>query len=142
MAIPAQCSHGNRTITTGGPYYRQVHPNNFQDGRALSPAFVLQDTGCHFTLSLNDGTRTTAERCHREYTQNGERQSAAVLEVTADELATSGANRVVDSPNEQTHAHVDTMYEKPMTRRQQRNAAQTLASAANRRGPAYLLYHG
>ncbi|MCE2500870.1 MAG: hypothetical protein J4G13_08420 [Dehalococcoidia bacterium] len=123
------------------PYYRQVHPNNFQDGRALSPAFVLQDTGCHFTLSLNDGSRTTAERCHREYTQQGGRQSAAVLEVTADELAASGSHRVVDSANEQTHAHVDAMYEKPMSRRQQRNAAQSLATAANWRGPAHLPAH-
>ena len=71
MATPAQCSHDNRTITTGGPYYRQVHPNNFQDGRALSPAFVLQDTGCHFTLSFNDGARTTAERCHHSVDQDG-----------------------------------------------------------------------
>ena len=142
MAASAQCPHDHQTITTGGPYYRQVHPNNFQDGRALSPAFVLQDTGCHFTLSLNDGSRTTAERCHREYIQHGERQSAAVLEVTAEELAASGAHRVVDSANEQTHAHVDAMYEKPMSRRQQRNSAQALASAANRRDPAYLPAHG
>ena len=141
MAAPERCPHDRPTINNGGPYYRQVHPNNFQDGRALSPAFVLQDTGCHFTLSLNDGSRTTAERCHREYTQQGGRQSAAVLEVTADELAASGSHRVVDSANEQTHAHVDAMYEKPMSRRQQRNAAQSLATAANWRGPAHLPAH-
>ena len=137
MATPAECPHDNQAITSGGPYYRQVHPNNFQDGRALSPAFVLQDTGCHFTLSLNDGSRTNAERCYREYTQHGERQSAVVLEVTGEELAKSGADRVVDSANDQTHAHVDAVYEKPMSRRQQRNAAQSLASSANRRGPVY-----
>ena len=45
--MPEECPHGNATITGGGPYYRQVHPNNFQDGRVLSPAFVLHDTGCH-----------------------------------------------------------------------------------------------
>ena len=138
MAAFALCPHDHQAITTGGPYYRQVHPNNFQDGRALSPAFVLQDTGCPFTLSLNDSSRTTAERCHREYTQHSGRQSAAVLAATGDELAASGSHRVVDSANEQTHAHVDAMYRKPMSRRQQRNSAQTLAVAANRRGPAYL----
>ena len=69
MADPVQCPHNHQTVTNAGPYYRQVHPNNFQDGRAISPAFVLQDTGCHFTLSLSDGSRTTAERCYREYTQ-------------------------------------------------------------------------
>ncbi|MYC34117.1 MAG: hypothetical protein F4X64_13200 [Chloroflexi bacterium] len=58
--------------------------------------------------------------------------------MTDDELAASGSQRVVDSANEQTHAHVDAMYEKPMSRRQQRNAAQSLAAAANRTGPAYL----
>ena len=53
-----------------------------------------------------------------------------MLEVTADELAASGSQRVVDSANEQTqtHVHVDAMYEKPMSRRQQRNAAQSLAA--------------
>ncbi len=126
------------TATIGEPYYRQVHPNNFQDGRAISPAFVLQDTGCHFTLSLNDGRRTTAERCYRDYAQHDDRLSAAALEVTAGELAASSTDRVVDSPNEQTHAHMDAMYEKPITRRQQRNAAQAQGSAANRRGPAYV----
>ena len=69
--MPEGCPHGNATITGGGPYYRQVHPNNFQDGRVLSPALVLHDTGCHLTLSLNDGARTTAERCHREFTAKG-----------------------------------------------------------------------
>ena len=64
MADPEQCPHDHQTVTKGGAYYRQVHPNNFQDGWALSPACVLQDTGCHFTLSLNDGSRTTAERCY------------------------------------------------------------------------------
>ena len=104
MATAAECPHDNRTITTGGPYYRQVHPNNVQDGRALSPAFVLQDTGCHLTPSLNDGSRTTPERCHREYTRYNEHQSPAALEVTGDELSASGADSVVDSPNEQTYA--------------------------------------
>ena len=136
MAASEQSPHDHETVTTGGPYYRQVHPNNFQDGRALSPAFVLQDTGCHFTLSLKDGSRTTAARCHREYTQQDGRQAAAVLEVSPDELAASGSDRVVDAPNEQTHAHVDAMCDKPMSRCQQRNAAQALVAAANRRGPA------
>ena len=138
MAASEQSPHDHETVTTGGPYYRQVHPNNFQDGRALSPAFVLQDTGGHFTLSLNDGSRTTAARCHREYTQQDGRQSAAVLELSADDLAASGSDRVVDSPNEQTRAHVDAIYEKPMSRREQRRAALALASAANRRPPALL----
>ena len=43
MAAAEQCPHDHQTIANGGPYYRQVHPNNFQDGRALSPAFVLQE---------------------------------------------------------------------------------------------------
>ena len=136
--MPEECPHGNATITGGGPYYRQVHPNNFQDGRVLSPAFVLQDTGCHLTLSLNDGARTTAERCHREFTEKGGRLSAAVVSISTDELAESGAERVVDSPNEQTHAHVDAMYDQPLSRRQRRNVAQSLVIAANRKVPAYI----
>ena len=124
--MPEECPHGNTTITGGGPYYRQVHPNNFQDGRVLSPAFVLQNTGCHLTLS------------HREFTAKGGRLSAAVVSISTDELAESGAERVVDSPNEQTHAHVDAMYDQPLSRRQRRNVAQSLVMAANRRVPAYI----
>ena len=135
--MPTVCPHDNPTVVAGGPYYRQVHPNNFQEGRALSPAFTLQDTVCHLTMSLNDGARTTVERCYLEYTQNGERVSAAVLAITEQELVESGAVRIVDSPDEQTHAHVDAIYEKPLSRRQQRNVGQFLATAANRRGPAY-----
>ncbi len=138
--MPSVCPHDNPTITTGGPYYRQVHPNNFQEGRALSPAFVLQDTGCHLSLSLNDGARTTARRCHLEYTRNGAHPSAAVLEITAQELVESGTVQVVDAPSEQTHAHVDAIYEKPLSRRQQRNVGQFLAASANQRGPAHLPY--
>ena len=136
--MPEGCPRGNATITGGGPYYRQVHPNNFQDGRVLSPAFVLHDTGCHLTLSLNNGARTTAERCHREFTAKGGRLSAAVVSISTDELASSGAERVVDSPNEQTHAHVDPMYDQPHSRRQRRNVAQSLVMAANRKVPAYI----
>ena len=136
--MPEECPHGNATITTGGPYYRQVHPNNFQDGRVLSPAFVLHDTGCHLTLSLNDGARTTAERCHREFIGNGGRLSAAEASISTDELASAGAERVVDSPNEQTHAHVDAVYDQPLSRRQRRNMAQSLVMVANRRVPAYI----
>ena len=137
MGTPSLCPHDNPTITAGGPYYRQVHPNNFQDGRVLSPAFVLQDMGCHMTLSLNDGARTTARRCYLEYTGGGERSSVAVLEITSRELEESGAVRVVDSPNEQTHAHVDAIYQRPLSRRQQRNVAQFLTVSANKRSPAY-----
>ena len=136
--MPEECPHEKPPITTAGHYYRQVHPNNFQDGRALSPAFVLHDTECHLTLSLNDGSRTTAQRCHEEYTRNDERLSAAVLEIAAPELEQSGTERLVDSPNQQTHVHVDAVYDKPMSRRQQRNVSQYLAAAANRRGSAYL----
>ena len=81
MAIPPECPHGNYRIKTGGPYYRQVHPRNFQDGRVLPPAFILQETSCHLTLSLNDGARTTAQRCHLEYTQQGQRLSIAVARI-------------------------------------------------------------
>ena len=137
MATPANCPHSNPALTGTGPYYRQV-PRNFQDGRALSPAFTLQDTDCHLTLSLNNGARTTAERCHQEYTGQGQRLSAAVMELTAQELEESGARRIVDSPNDQTYAHVDAVYDKPMSRRQRREAAQSLTAAANRRMPAYL----
>ena len=138
MAIPPECPHGNDRIETGGPCYRQIHPRNFQDGRVLPPAFILQDTSCHFTLSLNDGSRTTAERCHLEYTRQGQRLSAAVVELTVQELEDSGAGHIVDCPNQETDAHADALYEKPMSRRQRRDAAQSLSSAANRRGPAYL----
>ena len=135
--MPTVCPHDNLRVVAGGPYYRQVHPNNFQEGRALSSAFTLQDTGCHLTMSLNDGARTTAERCYLEYTQNGERLSAAALTITEQELVESGAAGIVDSPGEETHAHVDAIYEKPLSRRQQRNVGQFLATATNRRGPAY-----
>ena len=138
MATPPECPHGNARIETGGPYYRQVHPTNFQDGRVLPPAFILQDTSCHFTLSLNDGARTTAERCHLEYTRQGQRLSAAVVELTVQELEDSGARHIVDSPSEETDAHVDALYEAPMSRRQRQHAAQSLSEAANRREPAYL----
>ena len=65
MATPPECPHGNDRIETGRPYYRQVHPRNFQDGRVLPPAFILQDISCHFTLSLNDGAapRQNAKFC-------------------------------------------------------------------------------
>ena len=136
--MPEECPHGNATITDGGPYYRQVHPNNFQDGRVLSPTLVLQNTGCHLTLSLNARARTTAERSHREFTEKGGRLSAAVVSISTDELAESGAERVEDSPNEQTHAHVDALYDQPLSRRQRRNVAQSLVIAANRKVPAYI----
>lgn len=113
MATPPECPHGNDRIETGGPYYRQVHPRNFQDGRVLPPAFILQDTSCHFTLSLNDGARTTPERCYLEYTGQGQRLSAAVVELTVQELEDSGARRIVDSPNEETDAHVDALTKRP-----------------------------
>ena len=138
MAIPPECPHGNNRIETDGPYYRQVHPTNFQEGRVLPPAFILQDTSCHLTLSLNDGARTTVERRHLQYTGQGQRLSAAVMELTLQELENSGARYIVDSPNEETDAHVDALYERPMSRRQRRDAAQSLSAAANRRGPAYL----
>ena len=138
MATPENCPHHNPDVTGAGPYYRQVHPRNFQDGRALSPAFTLQDTECHLTLSFNDGDRTTAERCHHEYTGQGRRQSAAVMEVITQELDESRARRIVESPNDETHAHVDAIYEKTMSRRRRRDAAQSLTAAANRRGPAYV----
>ena len=124
--MPEECPHGNATITGGDHYYRQVHPNNPPDGRVLSPAFVLQNTGCHLTLS------------HREFTAKSGRLSADVVSISTDELAESGAERVVDSPNEQTHAHVDAMYDQPLSRRQRRNVAQSLVMAANRRVPAYI----
>lgn len=138
MATPENCPHHNADVTGGGPYYRQVHPRNFQDGRALSPAFTLQDTDCHLSLSFNDGARTTAERCYQEYTSQAQRLSVAVMELIAQEVEESGARRIVESPDDQTYAHVDAVYEKPMSRRQRRDAAQSLTVSANRRGPAYL----
>ena len=55
MGASADCPHDNPVITTHGPYYRQVHPNHFQDGIALTGSFILGNTSCHFDLSLNDG---------------------------------------------------------------------------------------
>ena len=138
MATPAQCPHGIPAVTGTGPYYRQIHPANFQEGRALSPAFNLQDADCHYTLSLNDGARTTPARCHEEYTGKSQRMSAAVMELSPQDLEGSGATSIVDSPNDQTHAHVDALYEEPMSRGQRRGIAQSLALAANRRDPVYL----
>lgn len=138
MGTPTDCPHDRPVITTDGPYFRQVHPNKFQDGQALPGCFILNDTGCHYGLSLNDGARTTAARCHREYTHNSENTSAAVLEVSAHELAATGVLKIVDSPDEVTYAHVDALYEKPMSSRQRRAAGKELMAAANRRGPAYI----
>ena len=61
-----------------------------------------------------------------------------MVSISTDELAESGAERVVDSPNEQTHAYVDTMYDQLLSRRQRRNVAQSLVMAANREVPAYI----
>ena len=142
--MPADCPHDKPVITTHGPYYRQVHPNNFQNGVALPGSFVLnpttdpENTRCHFALSLNDGTRTTAQRCHREYTQIGGKKSAAVLEVTEQELTDSGTLFIVDSPDGITHAHVDALYKCSLTRGQREKAQKALLTAANKRGPAYV----
>ena len=140
MGAPTDCPHDNQPITTHGPYFRQVHPDNFQDGLALPRSFILQDTGCgcHFGLSLNDGVRTTAERCHCEYIQNSGRPSAAVFEVSKEELAKNGAFVIVDSPNEISFAHVDALYNQPMTRKQRDDARKALMAFANKRGPAYV----
>lgn len=138
MGTPTVCPHDNEVITTGGPYYRQVHPNHFQNGQALPGSFILKNTGCHFALSLNDGARTTAKRCHQEFTQNSGNSSAAVLEVSVQELTDSGAFVVVDSPDGITHAHVDALYQQPMSSRLRGNAGKALLTAANNRGPAYI----
>ena len=98
----------------------------------------MQDADCHYTLSLNDGARTTPERCHEEYTGRSQRMSAAVMELSTQDLEKSGVASIIDSPNDQTHAHVDALYERPMSRGQRRGVAQSLASAANRRAPVYL----
>ena len=138
MGTPTVCPHGNQVITTGGPYYRQVHPNHFQNGQALPGSFILRNTGCHFALSLNDGARTTADRCHQEYTQNSRNKSAAVLEVSKQELTDSGVCVVVDSPDGITYAHVDALYPQNMSNGLRGKAAKALMTAANNRGPAYI----
>ena len=137
MGTPAVCPHDNPAITSLGPYYRQVHPNNFQNGQALPGSFILNDTGCHYGLSLHDGARTTAKRCHGEYTKSG-RQSAAVLEVSEQELSDSGKFVIVDSPDGTTFAHVDALYRQPLSNRQKSNVQKELLIAANKRGPAYV----
>ena len=140
MATPEDCPHYNPVITTHGPYYRQVHPDNFQEGRALAPSFILHDTGCgcHLGLSLNDAVRTSAERCHQEYIQNSGRPSAAVFEISETDLTKTGATLIVDSPNDISFAHVDALYKKPMTNKQRNDARKALANAANTRGPVYV----
>ena len=138
MGTPTDCPHDNPVITTDGPYYRQVHPNKFQDGQALPGSFILNDTGCHYGLSLNDGARTTAANCHQEYTANSGNASAAVLEVSVDDLSATGMLKIVDSPDGITFAHVDALYEKPMSSNLRRGASKDLMMAANRRGPAYI----
>ena len=138
MGTPTDCPHDNQAITTDGPYYRQVHPNNFQNGQALPGSFILKNTGCHFGLSLNDGARTTADRCHREYTQNSTNQSGAVFEVSGQELADTGAFVIVDSPDGITFAHVDALYKQPMSHKLRGDAQKALITAANRRRAAYV----
>ena len=132
------CPHDNQVITTDGPYYRQVHPNYFQDGQALSRAFILNGTGCHFGLSFHDGARTTAKRCHQEYTKNSGTPSAAVVEVTEGELTDTGAFVIVDSPDGITFAHVDALYEQLISNKLRKDASKALMISANRRGPAYI----
>lgn len=133
------CPHDNEVITTDGPYYRQVHPNHFQNGQALPGSFILNGTGgCHFGLSLHDGARTTADRCHQEYTKNSEKPSAAVLEVTKEELRDTGAFVIVDSPDGITFAHVDALYEQLISKKFRKDAGKALMISANRRGPAYI----
>ena len=138
MGPPTVCPHDNQAITTDGPYYRQVHPNNFQNGQALPGSFILKNTGCHYGLSLNDGACTTAVRCHREYTQNSGGLSAAVLEVSEQELTDTGAFAIVDSPDGITFAHVDALYKQPMSSKLRKDADKALMTAANRRRPAYI----
>ena len=138
MGTPADCPHDNQAITTDGPYYRQVHPNNFQNGQALPWAFILNSTGCHFALSLHDGVRTTAARSHQEYTQNSGKLSAAVLQVSEQELRDTGAFVIVDSPDGVTYAHVDALYKQPMSRKLRDDAGKALMTAANKRVPAYV----
>ena len=137
MGTPAVCPHDNPSLATNGPYYRQVHPNNFQNGQALPGSFILSDTGCHYGLSLHDGARTTAKRCHDEYTKSG-RQSAAVLEVSEQELIGSGTLVIVDSPDGITFAHVDAMYTRDLSNKQKSDVQKALLTAANKRGPAHL----
>ena len=137
MGTPAVCPHDNPPIATNGPYYRQVHPNNFQNGQAIPGSFILSDTGCHYGLSLHDGARTTASRCLGEYTEGG-RQSAAVLEVSEQELSDSGRFVIVDSPDGITFAHVDALYKQPLSNREKSNVQKQLLIAANKRGPAYV----
>lgn len=139
MAAPQDCPHDNPVITTRGPYYRQVHPNDFQNGVALPLSFNLKGTGpgCHFAFSLNDAVRTTPERCYREYTEAG-LKSAATLEVNYDELTQSGVSLLVDSPYASTFAHLDALYSTPMKKKRLSDIRKELATAATRRGPAYL----
>lgn len=138
MGTPEDCPHDNQAITTDGPYYRQVHPNYFQNGQALPGSFILNNTGCHFGLSLNDGVRTTAARSHQEYIQNSGKLSAAVVQVSEQEITDTGAFVIVDSPNGISHAHVDALYTKPMSRKLRGNADKALTTAANKRVPAYV----
>ena len=138
MGSSTVCPHDNQAITTDGPYYRQVHPNHFQNGQALPGSFILNDTGCHFGLSLHDGARTTAECCHQEYTKNSEKPSAAVLEVTEEELKGTGAFVIVDSPDGITFAHVDALYKHSLSNKLRKDAGKALMTAANRRGAVYI----
>ena len=137
MDISQECDHRRNRIETIGPRYRQVHPNNFQDGRALPPAFILQETSCHLTLSLNDGARTSPDKCYEEYTATG-RKSAAVLQLTNQDLHESGHELTSDSPKDQTTAHVDAAFPVSLSRRRKREIAQSLAKATNRNGTAYM----
>ena len=138
MGKAVDCPHDRPVITTDGRYYRQVHSNDFQNGRALPVAFRVKDTGCHHGLSLHDGVRTTAQRCHREYTVDGGNKSVAVFELSLQELVSTGASKVVDSPDGISFAHVDALYENPMNKDVREGVRSELTLAANRRGPVYV----
>ena len=111
---------------------------SLSERESFAGSFILNDTGCHFGLSLHDGSRTTADRCHQEYTQNSEKPSAAVLEVTEEELKNTGAFVIVDSPDGITFAHVDALYKHSLSNKLRKDAGRALMTAANRRGPVYI----
>ena len=90
-----------------------------------------------FNGNRNDGWQRPSARTENSLQRAGDcRQPWSAFRRTS--WLKSGAERVVDSPNEQTHAHVDPMYDQPHSRRQRRNVAQSLVMAANRKVPAYI----
>lgn len=87
--------------------HRQAHPNFLDSDKPTSQVFTPfpKDNG---ELSVDDGSKVTAEESHRHYTTTRKLTSASVWAVTVEEASKVGTP-AASSPNEDNpaHAHLD-----------------------------------